>query len=425
MLTQLQTQLTRLAPHQREFLIGLSGGVDSVVLLHLFSQLRPLLGLKLRAIHIHHGISPNADQWRQFCQDYCAQLAVPFLSERVKVSGKNLEAEARQARYQAIGKHIFAQEMFVTAHHQDDQAETLLLALKRGSGVKGLSAMQGVSFWQNFTILRPFLNTSKTAILAYAKAQQLAWVRDESNNDNHYDRNFLRNQVLPLLNNRWHFTQMVARTAQHCAEQQALLEELLSEELHRRCHRNCFDIQGFANFSRPKQRQLIRLWLAKLNQQMPSQERLDQILHQMVEANLDKHPQFPFGNGVLRRYQSRLYFTPPFADSADTASFTATLSAGEEALTLPDGIGTILRQKGEICGKFPHKTDRLLLPKALESQTVTIKLTHSGKTARYGQAQREEMKKIYQQHGIPPWLRTRTPLLFIGEIFLGLLSAME
>lgn len=156
-----------------------------------------------------------------------------FYFAKVTVDSTNgVENGARKARYQAIQQHLKSNEILATAHHLDDQAETFLLALKRGSGIKGLSAMQAVNFLQNFTVFRPLLTFSKAELLAYAKAHQLQWIEDESNANNRYDRNFLRNKILPLLNQRWQqFSEMVARSAQHCAEQQELIQELLNDEL--------------------------------------------------------------------------------------------------------------------------------------------------------------------------------------------------
>ncbi|MWR52261.1 tRNA lysidine(34) synthetase TilS, partial [Escherichia coli] len=135
------------------------------VLLHLLAELQ----LNLRAVHIHHGLSPNADSWAAFCEQVCKRLKIPFILQKVTVDrSEGIEAGARTARYQAIGEIIQPNEVLVTAHHLDDQAETFLLALKRGSGIKGLSAMQAVGFWQNFTIFRPLLNVSRAQIEQYA-----------------------------------------------------------------------------------------------------------------------------------------------------------------------------------------------------------------------------------------------------------------
>ncbi len=262
-------------------LIGLSGGVDSVVLLHLFAR----TSFNVRAIYIHHGLSPNADDWAAFCEQYSKRLNIPFILQKVRVDSSNgVESGAREARYQAIQQQLNPNEVFATAHHLDDQAETFLLALKRGSGVKGLSAMQAVTFLQNFTVFRPLLTFTKSDLMGYAVQHQLGWIEDESNADNRYDRNFLRNSILPLLNQRWQqFSQMVARSAQHCAEQQALIEELLSDELKSRTgEKQQLNINGFGQFSLAKQQQVIRLWLEQNGVKMPSQSQLQAVISELI-----------------------------------------------------------------------------------------------------------------------------------------------
>ena len=216
------------------FLIALSGGLDSTVLLSLFAKLRQkqphLPPLSIRAIHIHHGLSQNADCWAKHCQDLCDQLQIPLIIERVQVDKTNgIEAGAREARYQAIKKHLQTQEMLVTAHHLNDQTETFFLALKRGSGLQGLGAMQQQSVLFGMPILRPLLGFTRTQLENYAQKEKLNWITDESNEDNRYDRNFLRNEILPKLRERWaYFDLAVQRSAQHCFEQQQLINDLLS-----------------------------------------------------------------------------------------------------------------------------------------------------------------------------------------------------
>lgn len=418
LLPNIQQQISQHFPTQTDFLIGLSGGIDSVVLLHLFSRTKH----SIRAAYIHHGLSPNADKWAAFCQQLCQQWHIPFVMKKVQVSAEQgIEAGAREARYHAISQIIYPHEIFVTAHHLDDQAETFLLALKRGSGVKGLSAMQAVSFWQKMSLFRPLLQTPKSSIRQYAEQHHLAWIEDESNTNTQFDRNFLRNDILPLLNQRWEqFNQMVARSAAHCANQQALLEELLSETLANYadfCQKR-LNIGDFHHFSSLKQQQLIRLWLEKCGEQMPTTAQLTQILAMFLTSGKDKNPQFKLGEKMLRRYQAWLYLTPICEPLPD---FTAQLQP-HQSLILPNNLAEICHLGEEILCKKMEKTDRLLLPVAIQHQPVTIKLGQKGKVNCYGKTQREEMKKIWQVHQIPVWERDRTPLLFWQDDLIGVFA---
>lgn len=415
-------QIEQHFPTQTDFLIGLSGGVDSVALLHLFCQLCQHKPLNLRAIHIHHGLSPNADSWAAFCQTLCEQWQIPLSVQQVQVVGtQGLEANARQARYQAIQAHIQPNEIFCTAHHLDDQVETFFLALKRGAGLKGLSAMQAVSFWQRFTIFRPLLSFSKAELLTYATVEKLPWIEDESNANTQFDRNFLRNDVLPLLNQRWQqFNPMVARASQHCAEQQQLIEELLADELNQRADfaEQSLNIDGFEHFSLLKQQQLIRLWLARCQQPMPSKALLKQIIQQLIFAEKDKNPQVKVGQKMVRRYQQKIFLTE---ESPFDSLFQREVNI-KDVIELPHNLGTLIRTEGSLICKTSHGTTRLLLPVELQNQPLIVQFVAPSKVKCYGKAHREEMKKIWQAHKIPVWQRHCTPLVFFGEELVGILG---
>ncbi|HGO5824183.1 TPA: tRNA lysidine(34) synthetase TilS [Mannheimia haemolytica] len=414
-----QTQCATHLPNQTAFLVGLSGGVDSVVLLHLFAR----TSFNVRTIYVHHGLSPNADDWAAFCEQYCKRLNIPFILQKVRVDSSNgVENGAREARYQAIQQQLKPNEVFATAHHLDDQAETFLLALKRGSGIKGLSAMQAVTFLQNFTVFRPLLTFTKSDLMGYAVQHQLGWIEDESNADNRYDRNFLRNSILPLLNQRWQqFSQMVARSAQHCAEQQALIEELLSDELKSRTgEKQQLNINGFEQFSLAKQQQLVRLWLEQNGVKMPSQAQLQAVISELIFAKVDKNPQVKLGENIIRRYQQAIYVTE---EIAEIPPFEIVLTA-ESKVELPYQLGTIIRQQQEIICKKNGKNHRLQLPQELAQVTISLKIGQRGKVKCYGKTQREEMKKIWQSYGIPVWERNRTPLIFWQDELVGLLPIL-
>lgn len=407
----LSHQLATHMPNQTDFLVGLSGGIDSVVLLDL---MRHQPNINVRAVHIHHGLSPNADHWADFCHRLCEQHHIPFELRKVEVSGKNgVESNARQARYQAVGETIRPNEVFVTAHHLDDQAETVLLALKRGSGIKGLAAMQAVGFWQNFAIFRPLLNISKAEITAYAEHRNLTWITDESNADNRYDRNFLRNQILPALNQRFPaFNQMLARTAQHCAEQQALIEELLENELHTRLGtENQLNIHGFDAYSPLKQQQLLRLWLARNRVQMPSQAQLQAVISSLIFAKPDRNPQVVLGGHIIRRFRQTLFVI-------NNANHTPTAEIHTIPPLYQGELGTFSLQRNGVELLFCKKSgeiDRLLLPNALYDQPLTLQFAPKGKVKQYGKPHREEMKKIWQANNIPVWAREQTPVLFYHD----------
>ena len=396
------------------FLIALSGGLDSTVLLSLFAKLcqkQPHLQPSVRAIHIHHGLSPNADSWAKHCQNLCDQFQIPLIIERVQVDKTNgIEAGAREARYQAIKKHLQTQEVLVTAHHLNDQTETFFLALKRGSGLQGLGAMQQRSVLFGMPILRPLLGFTRTQLEDYAQKEKLNWITDESNEDNRYDRNFLRNEILPKLRERWtHFDLAVQRSAQHCFEQQQLINDLLNEAFAEHCKiKNQFKLLQFHQYSPTKQTALLRMWLAENQLEMPSKRQLTQLINDVVFAKEDAIPQFQLVSKVIRRYQDCLYLTKPFSDLTKY-----TLKLEKTTLSLPDDLGNLTAQENEHNLIFYWQDYSVTLEKT--DSPIFIRFGYSGKVKHHSKRPREDIKKIWQELGVPVWERNRIPLIFYGN----------
>ena len=414
-------QLRQLAPNQTHFLIGFSGGLDSTALLALFAKLRekqPLL--QLRAIHIHHGLSTHADAWSAHCQHICCQFRIPLQIQHVNVSTENgIEAGARQARYEAIAQQILPTEWLATAHHQQDQTETFFPALKRGSGVQGLGVMQTKSNVYGVPIFRPLLNFSRQQLLAFVQQEGLSWIEDESNEDNQYDRNFLRNIVLPELRQRWaHFDSAVQRSAQHCYEQQQLLNELLAEEYQKNIVKNdrTFQLHHFARYSSVKQRALLRLWLQDWGVTLPSLAQLEQIISDVIFAKVDAQPQFRLDDNIVRRYQNRLFLTPIFTDISQEY-IEATF---DHPISLPDHLGTLLLKKTTekmtaLWQDENGNTNKETLALPLEGTKVWIRFRYSGKVKLTSNGVNKDIKKVWQQLNVAPWQRQRIPLIFYGE----------
>ncbi|PJG84754.1 tRNA lysidine(34) synthetase TilS [Conservatibacter flavescens] len=401
-----------------KFLLALSGGLDSTALLLLLAKLRQILpNLALRAVHIHHGLSPNADAWALHCQSLCQQLNVPFLCCKVQIDRKNgIEQGAREARYQAIAQIRDPDEVVITAHHQQDQTETFLLALKRGSGLQGLSAMQTHNTVYHLPIFRPLLNISRPQLEAYVKTHHMTWVEDESNEDDHYDRNFLRNQILAPLRERWtYFDQAVQRSAQHCFEQQQLINELLAEIFHQIYQKTdrSLSIAHFHTYSKPKQCGLLRLWLTKHQLAMPSQTQLYQLINDVIFAQADRNPQFQLQQSVVRRYQSRLYITPCFHD-IQKQEIPIQLN---ETIELPDGLGKLsLSKNQEKLTALWQQHHHQWKSEFNSSEThFTIRFSYSGKIKLNTHSANQDIKKVWQSLNVPPWQRHRIPLIFEGN----------
>lgn len=296
-------------PGQR-VVVGLSGGTDSVVLLHaLLRQMNVApRAFALSAVHVHHGISPHADQWDAFCRDYCERLGVPYASVRISVeraSKDGLEAAARRARH-AVFAGVDA-DWLMLAHQRDDQAETLLFNLLRGSGIAGGAAMRE----RNGRLLRPLLAVGRDEIERYARLHQLEWCEDESNADTRHSRNFLRHDIIPALTGRFPATaRNLAGAAARFGEAQQLLNELALIDLGDAEAAFPLNLQKLRVLTEPRARNLLRYLLANRNVQIPSEARLREALRQMLDAGADRHPVQVFGQHRLLRRRGRIYLEP-------------------------------------------------------------------------------------------------------------------
>jgi tRNA(Ile)-lysidine synthase len=290
--------------------VAYSGGVDSHVLLHLLWGLRETVDCNIQAIHINHGMSLHADQWQAHCAEVCRHLNVIFQTSKVHVTKKprqSLEALARQARYQAITEKLGKGAVVLLGHHADDQLETLLLQLKRGAGINGLTAMGGSKKLYGLHLIRPFLEISQQQLLDYAEKHNLRWIEDNSNQDNRFDRNFLRNQIIPQLQARWpELAKTAGRSAQLCAKQSRLLEQSCQEKLEDMLQDNSIRIDKLRKYSAEWQAELIHLWLSSQGVRPPSYQQTQQILA-MLEAKEDRLPQVDWGRVSCRRFDNRLF----------------------------------------------------------------------------------------------------------------------
>ncbi|PVZ85375.1 tRNA lysidine(34) synthetase TilS [Serratia sp. S1B] len=401
----LLTQIRNFLGSERQLLVAFSGGLDSSVLLHLLVQLRQQQpDLMLRAVHVHHGLSGFADSWVGHCQQQCEYWQIPLVIQQVTVDGRDggIEAAARAARYRAFSETLLVGEALLTAQHLDDQCETFLLALKRGSGPAGLSAMAARTYLGNNLLLRPLLAFSRQQLELYAQQQQLTWIEDDSNQDCRFDRNFLRLNVLPLLNQRWpHFAAATARSASLCAEQEQLLDELLAEQLALLLdQQNSLSITGLQTCSDAKRYALLRRWIALFGISRPTRDGLHKLWYQVALSQADAEPQLQLGEYQIRRFRQRLYLLPRMSDLSEKQLPWRC----DAPLVLPDGLGTLRVGEGECRVRKPQQHEQ-----------VSIRFAAQGRVRIMGRHGSRPIKKVWQELSIPPWLRQRTPLLYYDE----------
>ena len=448
-------QIAPLLPTHSSILIGLSGGVDSVVLLHLLHKLAARFSWQLSALHVHHGISQNADAWVEFCADLCARHQISLHIERVDIEplrAHGIEAAARKLRHAAFARQPC--DFVALAHHADDQAETLLLQLLRGAGVRGASAMPVLSLskWPLLArrsgspnILRPLLHCSRQEILDYAAAHDLQWIEDESNADDNYPRNFLRHRVLPLLSEKFPaYRDTLARSAQHFAEASKLLDDLArldapdlfpsdkttshstwlpkygsqvagypaSEESEARGAKPArgegdefsLEVSRLQYLSLSRAKNLLRYFLHSVGAPMPQAVQLDDMLQQLCNAREDAAVCIAYGDWQVRRYQGKAYVL-------------RALGEFDQSLVLPwHGESELDWPALHAWLHFKHtKSSGISLAK-LQREPVTLRFRQGGETMRpHPNAATRSLKNLLQEHHIPPWQRDRLPLLYCGD----------
>jgi tRNA(Ile)-lysidine synthase len=388
--------------------VALSGGVDSVVLLHLLHQLQKTHHFSLKASHVHHGLSKNADKWVKFCEKLCAKLSISLDVNYIQLPQKKslgIEGEARRLRYEKLLQS--KTELVVLAHHEDDQAETFLLQLIRGAGVKGLSSM--AHFDDSRRLWRPLLNASRTNIESYAKKYKLKWLEDESNQNMDFDRNFIRSKVLPILKNRFsHIIKVISRSASHLAEAQHLLDDLakldLKNTLKSSNYKHKLQVKTLEKLSLSRAKNVLRYWLEINDQLMPSKDLLDECLRQVLIAKKDATIKIQLSKDFeIRRYKDEIYIVQKNQKSNKNYEI---IWAGESEITLPNG------QKLN----FKKVKGRGINLKFLDDQKLKIRNRQGGEFFKPDSKRpTKKIKQLLQESDLPPWERDFFPLFFVGD----------
>ena len=386
--------------------VAFSGGLDSTVLLHAAAAVRRRLPGVLHAVHVNHGLQPGAGAWAAHCGGVCDTLAVPFRLQRLSlrpISGESLEALAREARYSVLSALLGPDDLLLTAHNQDDQAETLLLALLRGSGVHGLAAMPLVAELGKGRMARPLLDCSRSELEQYARVHGLTWIEDPSNTDTSLDRNLLRRRVLPVLRERWPaVAATLARSAGHCAEAADLVDERVETVLGGLGGQRpgTLSIRGLVPLHAPLQKAVIRLWLRRLGFLPPSAARLDTVLGSVLHARSDANPRVLWAGCEVRRYRDDLFAIPPLPPKPAAGS----LHWLGPRLELPCGFGLLERADESVAREQSSDT------------AYEVRFGATSVTCRAGAAgHRRTLKELFQNQGVPSWLRPYVPLVFDGD----------
>lgn len=387
--------------------LGLSGGLDSMVLLDIMHQLRqhhPIPPLK--AIHVHHGLHPDADRWTQHCERECAARGIELHVQRVQLPpGGNIEELARDARYAVFEARLQADDWLLLAHHADDQLETLLFRLIRGTGVRGLAGMPRSRVLGQGRLLRPLLDWSRAQLADWAVSQQLSWIEDPANADPRYARTALRHELLPQLRQRWpSLPDNLLRLAEHAAEANQLLDERASEDLQQVAtppddqwlrHWPSLLLERLNQLSPARQKNLLRYWLQQQGVRLPDQRHLHSLLEQLAAAG-DSQPLLRVDRAQLYRSSGRLWLLPA----------PGTAPGIEQPLE-------VLRDTRLLAGNGWLRFSGV--PDTPPPGRWRISYRRGGEQIKLPGRPSQSLKNLFQTAAIPAWLRPAVPLLYCDD----------
>lgn len=388
--------------------LAYSGGVDSQVLLHLLH----LTQLNIKAVYIDHGLQDQSADWALFCGQQCEQLNIPFQSIKVEAAaakGESPEAAARTARYSALKQIIQKDCCLLTAQHQDDQSETVLLQLLRGAGAAGLAGMPGIISFSDGWHCRPLLDVSQKSILDYAQNNHLSWVEDPSNQHLNYDRNYLRHTVMPAIQQRWPaLNKTLVIFSEQQAENAALLDVLAEADLKAAMlEDNCLDISVLLELENARLRNALRFWFKTINSPMPSRAVLQQIVQQMLSASHDTSALVSWANVQVRRFRDNLFWLRKIDHDASQV-----YSWSDSAPMLLNS----LEKKLQFVKMKTSKDTQYVLRDSIVSQSLTVRFRQGGERIQpAGRNGHHDLKSLFQEAAVPPWLRDKIPLLYAGD----------
>ncbi len=406
---QLKHQLSTLAAGSpaRRFVVAFSGGLDSTILLHALQSLHDELAIPVIAVHVQHDLHPDALIWESHCEATATEFGVDYRTVAIEVdrsSGRGLEASARNARYEALQQMMQTGDWLLSAHHQDDQAETLLLNLLRGSGMAGLAGIGRIQAFGPAQLVRPLLDVPQEELRAYAAAHGLTWLDDPSNADTDFDRNYLRHDVLPILAKRWPAaSSRLARSAELASEASALLDHLADDDLQSLGQPQRIEITALSALPDDRQRNVLRRALKRSGLNSAPTTALRRIIDELLPAKADAEPLVSWKGAQARRYRDFLYLLPELPNNPTDQNYK--LNTDNRSVALP-GLGSVSLDERAGPG----------IRRAVIENGLEIRFRTGGEEIRpVGHDCTHKLKKLLQQEGIVPWMRDRIPLLYVGN----------
>ena len=384
-------------PRPRAYWVGFSGGADSTALLQAMHECREQLTAPIQVIHFHHGLHPEADAWQEHCRSFCDERDLPWQAERLDIDasgGCSLEEAARHQRYRAVAATLGEREMYLTAHHAEDLAETLFLNLMRGSGVEGLAGIPVLRNLARGWVARPLLNVYRHELEAFLLQRGIGWLTDPSNADTAFDRNYLRQALFPLLERRWPgLVRRLSRTARNArvsADAMAVFIENQSGEMLRDWLR--MPLRQLLDLDPQMQTLILRQWLRRHEVPMLPEQRLREFLLQLSRAGADSRAEVRWEGWMLKHYQSDLWL------HQDKSGLACPTRAWREGMRL--GLGSAQ-------GALVLHGEQTEIPTGWQ-----IRARQPGDRIRLqAQGGSQKLKHFFQAASIPPWLRPGVPVL--------------
>ncbi|CAL4319222.1 tRNA lysidine(34) synthetase TilS [Buchnera aphidicola] len=398
----------------KKFLVAYSGGLDSTVLLHKLLELKKRYSsIKLRAIHINHNLHPSSNFWVEFCQKECDKFGVKLIIKKIFLSKTTgIEEKARLLRYKKIIKNSYPNEIILTAHHLDDQIETFFLCLKRASGSKGLSGISEIIHLSKNKIIRPFLKIKKCQLKKIAIENQLIWIKDPSNKNIQFERNFLRKEIIPKFKKRWpFFLKNCYKSMLIFKEQESIINQLITEKIKNlSLINNGLNITQLKKINKPIQKLILRNWIKKNSLICPNNNFIKQIFIQLVSNKNKKNIKICFKNFEIQKYNDALYWTKTFPSIKKEILLWKNF---KNSINLPYNLGKLIINK--LGMKIPY-------PKEKENIQIRFHVKKNEKIFFSEQKKAITIKKIWQMYSIPPWLRNKIPILYYDNQLISALG---
>lgn len=394
----------------KKFWIACSGGMDSIVLLHLFYSIKNKISQDIEVLYVNHGLQKEADDWAEFCKGQCQQYEIPFAQLQITEScpkGESIEAWAREKRYALIDKVMSKNDVLFTAHHQDDQVETFFLQALRGAGPRGLASMPIIKKRENYFHARLLLNYSRDDLKYYAEENKLIWQEDKSNFNSRYDRNYFRHKLAPVIEERWPaYRETINRLIDNQKEYKALLDEVAFSDIKLAQNKNInsLDLDVVKKLSLERQKNIIFVWLKELNLKTPGSRNIEKIISDVIYSTIEQSPCVNWENVEVRRYKNIVYASKKIKEHDTNAEYNwepeTVLNISDETLVAKSELGkgvSKLKMKGaDFIVRYRQGGEKIHPSDYSHSTTV---------------------KQLFQERAVLPWLRDRIPLIYInGEL---------